>query len=308
MSDGRSILEQLARKLTPMPSLGHLMNMLESSEMMADFVSLIREYVPKSEADIMCKESDYDKVERFSEVFEEKYFPLATDSFDSFDEDEAMNNLMTAIPLILEGYTYDQYHENEVGSNQPAFLAVLAITQYPYTVGDGPGARLPFMEELAKTATMKQVKRIPKDGYSLTCLRYCLKNLQGHENLAGFLYGAEYISGYTGCFVLDADYDGYGGDPWDKETVKALTKQQKEVEKRSDADRKFIDWFDANPPKALQEILDLLEERSKPWELKQQKKKKAEERAKAKKKKAKTLIRVFSDGRSQAVSTLTPTL
>lgn len=208
-------LSDLARRLlVGPPSLANLADLLQNSEIAAEFRDLVRTYVPEHEADIMSQESEARIVE-FARYFGQRYFPLSTEVE---SDDFTFGDLLRFIPVDLMGFSYEDYHMFQ--DFRPGFVLLLALVGIPWG-DDAEGGRVPLLEEVQQLVGKQLVELIPAEGWEPADLHRMLDGTQ-YEGAALF---ADWVYGNTGFWQLDATYDGYEGEPWDKESVETLARQ-----------------------------------------------------------------------------------
>ncbi len=196
-------LSVLADRLTLRPlSIGALVDLVEGSDIMRAFLDLVREFVPEHEREIMTGNT-WERTEAFKRRFEERYFELADFMFDDY---EAMEYLVAAIPVTLAGWDYERYHEFSDYTDGNTLL--LSLVQYPWITYDKEerAARIPILDAVKGIVGPELAARIPDEGWDPKFLRAaCDKTPYS----AGADFG-EWVCGCTDRWVLDASYENYG--------------------------------------------------------------------------------------------------
>lgn len=208
-------LSDIARRLlTGPPSLANLADLLQNSDIVAEFRELVRTYVPEHEADIMSQE-DEARIREFARWFGQRYFPLSDEiNLDDF----TFGDLLRVIPVDLMGFSYEDYHMFQ--DFRPGFVLLLSLVGIPWG-DDDEGGRVPLLEEVQQLVGGQLVELIPTEGWEPADLH---RTLDGTKYAGAALF-ADWVYGNTGFWQLDATYDGYEGEPWDPEAVEILTRQ-----------------------------------------------------------------------------------
>lgn len=232
------------------PSIGTLIDLLEQSEYVQAFLELVREYLPENEREIMQRDY-YDRANAFIRLFSERYFPLDEDWL---DYDEALETLVYQIPVRLGGMTYDDYHEFSNFRDEHNLL--LSLVCYPYVILDeeAKGARVALLEEVARIAGKEITEKIPPEGWEPEHLHKVLDGTR-FEGVAGF---ADWVCSCTGCWLLDANYEEFAGEPWARDTVDALTAQWPKIRKITDNINHMMDWLENNRQANFDELLEFI--------------------------------------------------
>lgn len=245
-------LAVLADKLTlGPPALGALVDILDKSEIVQKFLELVREYLPEYEREMMSLDN-FDRVERFKRLFEERYFPLADFGF---DDEETMYNLVYTIPIMLGGITYEEYHEFD--NYRDGHILLLSLVIYPYvTLGDGGAiaSRVPLLEEVAEKVGKELAERIPPEGWEPKLLHEVCDG----SRFAGVADFADWVCSCTETWVLDTNYEEYGEEAWDREIVDELTAQWQRVVQIQDRLMNMSVWLEESPKARFEEMLNFI--------------------------------------------------
>ena len=251
LSRDRMPLTVLARRLTlEPPSIETLVGLIAQSEAWIEFLGLIREYLPEHEREIMANRMG-ERIMAFHHLFGKQYFPLAEFAF---GEEEELEYLVRSIPVELAGWEYDSYHEFDNFRPGHVLLLGLVINPFDHDFGDTEGARIPILDECKEIVGPELVARIPARGWDPDVLRTACDDTP-YEGVADF---AEWLSASTGLWVMDATYEMYGEEIWDREIVDELTRQHPLVRARFDRIGSMGEWLEANPAKNYAELLDHL--------------------------------------------------
>jgi len=230
--------------ITGPPSINHLINLLENSESITEFLELVRDYVPEYENEIMGADLD-DRIIVFQHYFEQRYFPLS----DNLELREyEIGDFVREIPVDLMGFSYDDYHE--FNDYRSGYVLILSLVESPY-IDDVEGGRVPILEEAANLVGKHILELIPREGWPLEDLHKMLDKTE-YSGVATF---ADWIHANTGCWVLDATYEEYSGEPWHRDTVEVLTEQWPKVVSIQKKIQETIAWLEEDTRNNFTELL-----------------------------------------------------
>lgn len=253
--DAGVILEQASAPVYPLvilsrllitgpPSLSHLFDLLENSEVVADFHELVREYLPEHEAFIMSQDNE-GRIREFSHYFEQQYFPL---SDNLLMEDYSLGEFLSQIPVDLMGFNYEDYHQ--FADFRDGYTLMLALVESPYA-DDGEGGRVPILERVGELVGKRLVELIPEEGWSTEDLHRMLDG-SDFEGVTAF---ADWVHSETGFWQLDATYTEYEGESWDRNIVNNLTVQRPQVIEHQDKIQRMTEWLEEDIYNRFQELL-----------------------------------------------------
>lgn len=257
-------LSILARRLLiGPPSLAHLLDLFANSEAVKAFVELVREFLPEHEAEIMAQDLD-GRLQKFSDYFSQRYFPLADRVYDELE----LENFVSFIPVVLMGFSYEDYHEFE--DFRPGFILLLSLVVYPYWDGyesqeerqacsrgllmKPVGGRVPVIEEVERLVGAELAALIPANGWSPEDLH----KMTDGTNFEGCGEFADWICSCTECWQLDATYDGYAEETWTWDVVEGLTEQWPKVRQIQEKIAHLTDWLEDDPRTNFRELMAFL--------------------------------------------------
>jgi len=245
-------LQALSQKLKSLgiPSLGILIARLMEAEEYEDFVSLIREFLPEREEDILHNPSPARQVSQFASYFEDRYFPLE-ENFKMGDI-EGYADLTRGIPIIPRGLSYDDYHSIPEENWRLGIQLLTYLVESPY---DEAIALAEACEGHLSRELLQQVK-----GFDLGFLRQALKDTP-YQGLARW---AEIIWRDTGNYFLDTSYDDLGieGLPfWSKSEVEQLTQEWQQADLIEREILHLAEWLEEDPPARFEELVNFILER-----------------------------------------------
>ena len=218
------------------PSLSALKAQLSEAEDFADFVTIVRTYLPEREKEILHESTPPEQVAKFASYFEDRYFPLQ-EYFSSGDV-ESYGDITRQIPVVIMGFSYEDYHERNWRAG--AQLATYLI-ESPW---EDEEENVSMAEACTEHVPKELVERMGKIRLSLDDAREFLK---GTEYDALFMW-AEQIWQDTGNLFLDTDAEtlGYSNLPyWDTPgEVEALAEEWKKAELHDRKTSDFMVWLE----------------------------------------------------------------
>lgn len=209
-----------AKLIAGPPSIVRLIDLVENSDSVAEFLTLVKEFLPDHRADIMAAPSDSYRIERFCHYFGNQYFPLENGA-ESWGDDYTIRDFVYHIPVQLMGWSCDDY--SEFMSYRNGFILLLAMVENPYVGLDDE--RVPILEQVKVLVGKSLVELIPPDGWSLDDIHRMFDD----SKYPGVVAFADWIHQNTGCWQLDANYSEYGEEEWSTRVVDGLTQQWPEV-------------------------------------------------------------------------------
>ena len=239
------------------PLLSALMMCFGEAQDYAEFVQLVREYLPDLENDVLGAGGPEGMVMAFARLFGERYFPLA-DHWLEIDEEEGFAGITSFIPVAFNGLSEDDYHF--LTDRRAGFLLAALLVDFEREMClEGEGIRITVMEAVEGTVSRELLERLPGQGYPLGFLRQ-----EVPAGLAGLVRIAEYLCHDTGCCFLDCSSEDVLYDPpmWDRETVEYLTGQWEMHETIDGEVRAFMEWIEESPEDRFRELVRFLERRA----------------------------------------------
>ncbi len=244
-------LSILARVLvTGPPSLSHLVDLLENSDVVASFHDLVREYLPEHEDFIMAQDTE-GRIREFAYYFGRQYFPLS-DNLEM--NDYTLGDFLQQIPVDLMGFSYEDYH----GFNdfRDGYTLMLALVASPYD-DDKQGGRVAILEKVGELVGRDLVDLIPAEGWSTEDLHRMLDKTD-YEGVAAF---ADWVNAETGCWQLDATHENYEGEQWRRDIVDGLTIQWPQVVSIQDKIQNIALWLEEDIHYRFRELLAFMLDR-----------------------------------------------
>ena len=243
-------LTVLGNKLTVgPPSLRQVIGWLDQGESIQEFMHLVRDFLPEHEQEILGHRN-YDRMEAFCRLFEQKYFPL----HDMMLDEQEYAGLVFGIPIIRHGLSYDEWHEFE--AYPPGHQLLLALVKYPYFGESGQAARVPLLEQCAEHVGKDLVKRIDAEGWDRETLH---RLLDGTRFEAAALF-ADWVCQQTGTAFLDWNWGEEWGEeiPWSRENVEALTREHARARQIGEQMGSLLVWIEKAPRQNFKQLLDAI--------------------------------------------------
>ena len=258
-------LGRLLLYLAAPPSISDLIAQLDEAEEYEQFIHMVRRFVPEAADDIFARSSPEEKIGAFAQEFSDRYFQLE-DRFIEGDV-EGYRDLTCAIPVIVLGMSFEDYHELAHDGRQGIQLMACLLDD-PYEPdqqchasmprGTEQGARVALYDALRLFMPQEIIDRVPEGGLSNDDAQRIFVNSR-FKPIALF---SQMIGCGMGNFFLDTDYEllCQGNYPeWDAETVEELTQQWLEAEAIQNEVYTFCAWLERDPVKHFQEVLYFME-------------------------------------------------
>lgn len=235
------------------PQLTHLISLFENGETIAQFIKLVREYLPDQEIAIMSRPSSVERSNLFMAEFEMRYFPLQDYGY---DDEEAFPYLLYAPDIPRLGLSWDDYH-SIADDYRPGLALLFALVESPFATWDAQGEageRVALLEKCAEVAGLEQARRIPPKGWKPDKL---------HEILDGTFFegaalAADWLWHNTDTIFLDVDYEMENDLNWDRETIEDLTRRWGLARQIQDTVHNLGAWLEESPKVRVKELLDML--------------------------------------------------
>jgi len=232
------------------PSLSHLVDLIENSDIVADFLELIREFLPEHEAFIMAQDED-GRIREFAYYFSQQYFPLS----DNLELNEfTLGDFLQYIPVDLMGFSYEDWHEFQ--DFREGYILMLSLVESPWAE-DEDGGHVSILDRVSELVGRDLVELIPAEGWSVADLHQMLDETD-YKGVTAF---AEWVNSETECWLLDATYDCYEGEQWSRRVVDQLTVQWPQVVAIQDDMLNMSVWLEESLRDNFAKVLVLLQDR-----------------------------------------------
>lgn len=254
-------LGRLLLSLAAPPSITDLIARLDEAEEYQQFINIVKQFVPEEVNNILARPSPEEKIGAFAQAFSGRYFPLDDRVIEG--DVEGYRDLVRAIPIVVLGMSFDDYHElAHDGLHGIQLLAYLLDNPYEpdrqcqaYTPrGAEQGARVALYDVLSAFMPRDILDRVPEGGLSNDDAQRIFANSR-FEPIALF---SQMIGCCTGNVFLDTDVEMLcqGDYPeWDAATVEELTRQWLKSEAIQNEVYSFCDWLEQDPVKHFREVL-----------------------------------------------------
>jgi hypothetical protein len=250
------------------PSLSAVASWLTAANSYAEFKDLVQQYVPQQAEAIYASEEPVEMVTAFAQAFQQQYFPLLGHVIDG--DCEGFEDIVTAIPVRVQGWEYEEYHE--LPEDRQGIVLAALLVDFEAEMGE-EGIRITLLEKAQEWLPRDLLKRTR--AYDGEFLGFALK-----KRYKGLLCFAAHLLHCTGLYFLDTPMDeiyGMGcratGPPnWEAETVSSLAQEWKVAQDLMDEEEKFWTWLEKDPKARLAEVVAFLEEKWQQWSKKKPKK------------------------------------
>ena len=232
-------LDDIARMLRAgPPSIAWLDDLLCNAGLNADFLALVREYIPTHEEEIM-QQTVEDKIGLFFGYFEDDYFEL-DDSFIQYayeNGEPLMPVFLNNIPAYPRGVTEEAYHDFTDYYNEGRIM-MLSLISSPYSPPENftchglvprsfGGERVPLIDWVKTHIGADAAKLIPPKGWEPGEIKRMTKGSDEFAALADF---ANEVHHRTGNWFLDDEEQNGDYKGWSRANVDELTEAAAEAE------------------------------------------------------------------------------
>lgn len=226
------------------------------------FGELVEEYLPDEVETLAAIPNLNSRVERFSSIFSQRYFPIYTDEavIDWGNEEPAYRQLHHCVPFELFGIGYDEKHflwtHYQPGFAAMALLSAPVKEHLPYYQSDLEGLRLAWFESAAQYIPAETLRRIPANGIETGVLERVTEGTR----FAAMGPHARWLWNSTDNFFLDFSYsDGVEfDDPWDRDVVENATRIWREASGLIDQVEALGSWLEQDMPVRFADMLDYI--------------------------------------------------
>ncbi len=235
-----------AKLIVGPPSIVRLVDLLEASDSVAEFLSLVREFLPDHEVDIMAAVDDSYRIERFCHYFSNQYFPL--EDVEGFYDDYTIGDFIQHIPVSLMGFSWEDYEQ--FNDFRGGFILLLSMVESPWDNAE----RVPILERVKELVGKSLVELIPPDGWSLDDIHRMFEGSE-YEGVVAF---ADWIHSTTGYLQLDANYTDYGPEAWSTEIVTDLTAERPMVIDLQEKMHHMHEWLEEDMHHNFEKLLSIM--------------------------------------------------
>jgi hypothetical protein len=241
------------------PRLAGLQELVMGAEGLTEFLELVRRYTPDHEAEVMRAAGPEERLPIFARHFKAAYFPLHWVFDGPMDGGVGYSYMAESIHTLSLGWGDDDWHdiESRLVGHQLLFALCRCCDGTKHLYDDR--VRIPALEACAVHTRKDILTRIPNGGYTREELH---RRLDGTEYEAA-AKAADWFHNDTGNGFLDYDEEmsQYAQDPWDQESVAALTKLWAEADLLLDQVEALTLWLEKDTNRHFGQLLDFIEQR-----------------------------------------------
>ncbi len=234
------------------PALDLLIHTFVPLEGTAEFMRLIRLFLPDLEKEILGHADFLDRMISFAESFSDRYFPIWGDGY--LDTGDDYTILTDRINPAWDSYRYDDY-EQIPSDGESSEVVIAYIMENPFSDSDRPA----FAEAASHYLPKQLLERIPENGFEKAGLSDTLKGTP----FAPVAWWMDYIRHDTGNLFADCgsvEEDGVDYEVvWNRPTVDKLTERWQEFETKKGEWETFKEWFAKDLHKNAAALIKLLE-------------------------------------------------
>lgn len=254
------ISELADRMIVGPPHLLAIRDLFYNAGYMAEFLDLVRRFLPEFREEIMFGVSER-RVKVFLDKFSQKYFPIQSGDENYIELPE----FVKGIPLELMGHSMDDYHN--FSGYRDGFVLLMCLCGSPWLIdeddaNDGEwcshifglpsqNIRVSLMDFLENCIGKDVVEQVPSKGWNPNELHQMLDNTP-HAVVA---QAADWIYHWTGLIILDDTYDNEEEYDWDETLVKRLTQEWPQVRALVDAVENYCEWLEKDRNSHFREVL-----------------------------------------------------
>jgi hypothetical protein len=230
------------------PLLSALVALIRDYEDYADFVALIREYLPEHETEILRHTAPGGQIATFASRFQDRYFPLSCSLLDGMAEDYAC--LTRAIPVVPEGLDY--YQQGEPWNLRDGLMLMTYLLQEEQV----DAVLVALSEACAELVPQKLLECAPRLN------KIELHRLLNGTRFEGLAIWADYWEHDTGNILLDVCYEDCPEEPcWCREEVESLTQEWQRSEVLLNKIHDLAEWLEEDPEIRFKEFIQFIEQR-----------------------------------------------
>ena len=239
------------------PDLSELRQALLGAEGFAEFMDLIRQYLPEHEEEILRGSSPEVRMAIFANHFKDQYFPLHWVFEMGSGSDVGYDYMVSSIHTIVLGWEDDDWHDIE--ARLPGHQLLFALCRCCGDPGHDEGLRVPALEACAAHTRRAILQRIPPDGYS----RKELHRLLDGTEFEAAAKAADWFYNETGNGFLDTneEMEQYAVDEWEPDVVAALTRLWLQADQLTDQVMDLVAWLEQDTNKHFAQLLDFIDHR-----------------------------------------------
>ena len=260
----------LTRLFGPRPfKLSALSKIAANAQDHRDFTQLVREYLPKDAEEILSMPEPTHRVQKFSTLFGQQYFPLhQTITQDYMDEWEPEWG-ETPYGFIIQGIPYELHgidpteDPHDLWANFHGGIASMALIPRlePSDYIDSD-IRTSWFESALEVIPRETLAKIPPGGIPRETLASVLPGTE-YEGLHNFTL---WLTSSADNFFVDEQYDPEQGlqsaDPWTSEHIGWVTQEWREASVILNSMHTLANWLDDDLPTRFDRMLDFVQDQA----------------------------------------------
>ncbi|GAH31333.1 unnamed protein product, partial [marine sediment metagenome] len=133
------------------------------------------------------------------------------------------------------------------------YILLLSLIESPH-YGEGDGGRVPIITQVSDLLGSDIAGLIDAEGWAPKQLR----DLTDGTKFEGVGAFADWVHCQTDCWMLDANYSDYEGEPWAPDVVTTLTEQWPRVQEIQRNIARVVEFIEEDPKKRFLELLNIL--------------------------------------------------
>ena len=253
-----------------------LLRMISSQDGFRWFKATTRELMPDA-ADAILAHLEYSHMIRaFQQEFETRYLPLEETIMESLTEDdmheEPWDSLRQCVPVQLHGFIIEDPHEYAEALTgrwvRPGIgLMTLLFSSGRISREPDEAVKLAWIEACADIVPSHILSRISLEGFEAAHIADTFRS-HGMTDLQNL---ALWIDSNTPFPLLNYQYHPELIQeldfPWDKALIEDASEQWRDAQDFLQSITRGPEWIEADPPRRLNQIIDLLTDNYYPWTL-----------------------------------------
>ena len=277
-----SALQALTRALQP-PAPTHisaLLRMISSQDGFRWFKATTQDLMPEAADAILSHLAYPDMIRAFRQKFENSYLPLEDTLLEYLTEpdmyedthEEPWDSLRHCVPIRLYGFIIDDPHEYAEALTgrwvRPGIgLMTLLFSSGRISWEPDDAVKLAWIEACADIVPSHILSRIPLEGFDAAHIADTFRG----NGMADLQNLALWIDSDTPFPLLNYQYHPEliqePDFPWEKALIEDASKQWRDAQDFLQSVVRGQEWIEADPPRRLNQIINLLTDNYYPWTL-----------------------------------------
>ena len=272
------MLQALTTALRPAAPthISALLRMISSQDGYRWFRATTRELMPEAPDAILAHLEYSDMVRAFRQEFETRYLPLEEAIMESLTEEdmheEPWDSLLHCVPIGLYGFIIDDPHEYAEALTGRWVRPGIGLMTLLFSAGriswePDEAVKLAWIEACSDIVPAHILSRIPLEGFEAEHIADTFRS-HGMTDLQNL---ALWIDSHTPFPLLNYQYHPELIQeldfPWDKALIEDAGEQWRNAQDFLQSITRGPEWIEADPPRRLNQIIDLLTDNYYPWTL-----------------------------------------